>query len=185
MKTQIAMALFVLSIWSCNSPKTDEAKTETDREETPAVSVAQRPVEFADEKFSQSCKDAMMKLSAGDTDGFTNMFSDNAVYRWNNGDSLAGKPAIVKYWTDRRKNVITKLEFTDDVWLSLSVTDANEYDIPKGNWVLSWYTTHATYATGKSIQQSMHMLFHFNADGKVDEVIHYLDRGDIRVAAGK
>lgn len=185
MKTQIVVALSVLSLWSCNAPKTEEAKTETTATEAPAVAVAQRPVEFADEKLSQSCKDAMMKLSAGDVDGFTTLFADNAIYRWNNGDSLAGKPAIVKYWTDRRKNVIRKLEFTDDIWLSLKVTEASQTNVPKGNWVLAWYTTHATYATGKSIHQSMHMLYHFNPNGQVDEIIHYLDRGEVKAAAGR
>jgi hypothetical protein len=29
------------------------------------------------------------------------------------------------------------------------------------------------------------MLFHFNNEDKVDEVIHYLDRGPIAAAAGK
>ena len=184
MKTQIAIALLVLSVWSCNSPRTEDSKKETSAE-TPAVVVSQTPVEFADEKFSESCKDAMMKLSSGDVNGFTSLYADDAVYRWNNGDSIAGKPAIVKYWTDRRKNVISKLEFTDDIWLSLNVTEASKQDVRKGNWVLSWYTTHATYASGKSITQAMHMLFHFNPEGKVDEVIHYLDRGEIKSAAGK
>jgi hypothetical protein len=33
-------------------------------------------------------------------------FADNAVYYWNSGDSLVGKPAIDKYWRNRRANVL-------------------------------------------------------------------------------
>jgi hypothetical protein len=32
-------------------------------------------------------------------------FADNAVYYWNSGDSLVGKPAIDK-WRNRRANVL-------------------------------------------------------------------------------
>jgi len=182
MKKQLAFALCVIALWSCNAPKQEEApKTE----ETPAVAAAQRPVEFADQKYVDVCKDGMAKLSAGDVDGFINNYADNAVYRWNNFDSLAGKPAIAAYWKDRRSNVITKLEFTDDIWLSLAVTDASTTNVRKGNWVLGWYTTHATYKTGKSIHQAMHMLYHFDDAGKIDEIIHYLDRGAVQAAAGK
>jgi ketosteroid isomerase-like protein len=181
MKSQLILALSVLTLWSCNSPKPEE----TVKTETPAVAVAQRPVEFADEKYNNFCKEGMQKLAAGDVDGFLAAYSEDAKYRWNNGDSLVGKPAITKYWKERRGSVITKLEFTNDIWLPLTVTEANTEQVRKGTWVLAWYTTHATYKGGKSIVQSMHMLFHFNNEDKIDEVIHYLDRGPIVAAVGK
>jgi ketosteroid isomerase-like protein len=187
MKSQLMVVLFVFALWSCNVSTSEKpADSEPVVAETPTATVAQRPVEFADDKLSAICKEAMTKLAAGDVEGFTSLYADDAVYRWNSGgDSLAGKPAIVKYWTERRGNVITKLEFTDDIWLALRVTDANSTEVRKGDWVLGWYTTHATYKTGKSIHQAMHMLFHFNAQGKVDEIIHYLDRGEVKAAASK
>jgi hypothetical protein len=181
MKSQLIAALSVLAMWSCNSPKPEEAV----KTETPVVAVAQRPVEFADEKYTSLCKDGMLKLASGDVDGFLAAYSEDAKYRWNNGDSLVGKPAITKYWKERRGNVITQLEFTDDIWLPLTVTEASTINVPKGTWVLAWYTTHATYKGGKSIVQPMHMLFHLNSEDKIDEVIHYLDRGPITAAVGK
>jgi ketosteroid isomerase-like protein len=184
MKRQIAFALIVLALYSCNTPTKEEVKSETPSE-TPAVAVVQKPVEFADEKFNAICKDGMNKLAAGDIDGFLGNFADDIIYRWNNGDSLAGKPAVTKYWTERRKNVITKLEFSQDIWLPLTVTEASTQNVRKGTWVLAWYKADATYKTGKSMSQYMHMLYHFNNAGKIDEVIHYLDRGIVAAAAGK
>jgi hypothetical protein len=99
MKVQIALASFALMLWSCNEPKKEEAAKTEAVAETPVAEESQKPIEFADEKFSRICKDGMEKLSAGDVDGFLANFSDDAIYRWNNGDSLAGKPAITKYWT--------------------------------------------------------------------------------------
>jgi hypothetical protein len=44
-------------------------------------------------------------LTKGDMDAWMAEFADNAVY-WNSGDSLVGKPAIDKYWRNRRANVL-------------------------------------------------------------------------------
>ena len=183
MKRQIAFALGVLALWSCNSPKPADEPANTNVQ--PVAAEAPRPVEFADQKYVDICKDGMAKLSAGDVDGFINNYADNAVYRWNSFDSVAGKPAIAEYWKNRRQNVITKLAFSDDIWLALKVTDQSTQNVRKGNWVLAWYTTDATYKSGKSIHQAMHMLYHFNEEDKIDEIIHYLDRGAVQAAAGK
>jgi len=37
----------------------------------------------------------MAYLESGDIDGWMTEFANNAVYRWNNFDSLAGKAAII------------------------------------------------------------------------------------------
>jgi ketosteroid isomerase-like protein len=181
MKTLILSGFVCFVLLSCNAPK----KEEPVKEGTPAVAAVQKPIEIGDDKYVAVVKNVMDKLAAGDVDAFLDVYADNAVYRWNNGDSLAGKPAIAKYWTDRRKNVITKLKFSDQIWLPVKVTEASTDLVPKGDWVLVWYTTDATYKTGKSMRQSMHMVFHFNTAGKVDELIHYLDRGIVASAAGK
>jgi hypothetical protein len=57
-------------------------------------------VEFADAKY-----EALDDLTKGDMDAWMAEFADNAVYYWNSGDSLVGKPAIDKYWRNRRANV--------------------------------------------------------------------------------
>ncbi|MBK8280123.1 MAG: nuclear transport factor 2 family protein [Saprospiraceae bacterium] len=53
----------------------------------------------------QICRDgrqSIAALSAGDADGFVAGYADNAVYMFNNGDSLAGKAAIAEYWKRRK-----------------------------------------------------------------------------------
>jgi ketosteroid isomerase-like protein len=180
MKSQIALGLIVLALWSCNTPKPAEPV----KAETPAPE-PQKPIEFADDRYSNVCKAALAKLSTGDVDGFITDYADNAVYRWNSGDSLSGKPAIEKYWKDRRSNVISKINFTNDIWLPLTVTDASTQNVRKGTWVLGWFTTAATYKTGKSMTQNMHTLYHFNKDEKIDEVIQFLDRAPILAAMKK
>jgi hypothetical protein len=51
-----------------------------------------------------------------------------------------------------------------------------------GVWLLTWYRTYARYKSGKTMQQWMHADLHYNADGKVDRIIHYMDRGTIHSA---
>jgi hypothetical protein len=46
-------------------------------------------------------------------------YADNAIYRWNNGDSLAGKKAIHDYWLERRTKLIDSLHFSDEIFLRL------------------------------------------------------------------
>lgn len=107
------------------------------------------------------------------------------MYRWNNGDSLAGKKAIVDYWKARRSNVIKTIDFTDDIWLAVKVnTPANRYQAP-GNWVLGWFRTTAKYVTDKSMVQWIHTDYHINDDGKIDLCIQYVDREPINAAAKK
>jgi hypothetical protein len=60
-------------------------------------------VEFAD--ANRKVKKALDDLTKGDMDAWMAEFADNAVYYWNSGDSLVGKPAI-EYWRNRRANVL-------------------------------------------------------------------------------
>jgi ketosteroid isomerase-like protein len=61
-------------------------------------------VEFADAKYAERGK-SLRRFNKGDMDAWMAEFADNAVY-WNSGDSLVGKPAIDKYWRNRRANVL-------------------------------------------------------------------------------
>src|SRR3970040_2788798 len=87
-------------------PATTESAV-TDSTATKAIA----PVEFADAKYSEIGKKALDALSKGDMDGWMSNYADNAKYYWNSGDSLVGKPAIDKYWRDRRMNVIETITF--------------------------------------------------------------------------
>jgi ketosteroid isomerase-like protein len=60
-------------------------------------------------------------MAKGDMDAWIANYADDAKYYWNSGDSLIGKPAIDKFWRDRRANVIETLEFKNAIWLPIDV----------------------------------------------------------------
>ena len=164
----------ILFLFACNS-KTDAPMDEVAVVEVPAA-------EIGDGAHIESAKAGLAALSSGVLDAWFDQFADDAMYRFNNGDSLAGKAAIVDYWTKRRGEDITAISFANDIWLPVKVnTPANEMQAP-GDWLLGWYQVTATYKSGKSMTQWIHTDQHYNADGKVDIVIQYLDRASIMAA---
>lgn len=184
MKKTIAMAIAISSFFACMNQKTeDKAATTTD---SAAVATAKpQPVEFADAKYVDIGKMGNASLSAGNIDTWMNSFADNAVYVWNNGDSLAGKPAITAYWKKRRADVIDSINFTQDIWLAVKVNQPQQAIQAPGNWLLGWYLTSAKYKTGKRMAQWIHTAMHFDANDKIDRVIQFLDRAPINAATKK
>ncbi|MGL2963791.1 nuclear transport factor 2 family protein [Flavobacterium sp. RSB2_4_14] len=152
--------------------------------ETPAAETTEQPAEFADAKYTELGKKAIAAMTAGDMDGWTANFSDNAKYYWNGGDSLVGKPAIDKYWRDRRANVIESIAFSNDIWLPVKVNKPQRNE-SNGVWLLGWYDVTASYKKGKEMSQSMHILYHFDENDKIDQVYHYVDRVPIMAAMPK
>lgn len=180
MKKLIFGALASMLFISCNNEAAKEAAA-------PKDSTASKPAaaEFADAKYAGIGKAGIAALSAGNIDAWMESYADNAVYVWNNGDSLAGKAAIADYWKKRRSEVIDTIYFTNDIWLPIKVNQPQSVEAP-GTWVLGWYQTHATYkATGKSMTQWIHADLHFDSNDKIDRVIQYLDRAPIAEAMKK
>lgn len=175
MKKLTFIALFALGMWSCSQPKPEVAQT---------VEVKPQPMEFGDSKYSDMCKQGLTALTNKDIDSFVANMADNAVYRFNNGDSIVGKPAISDYWKDRTTNAIDKISFSKDVWLTIKVNESTQ-GVRTGNWVLAWFRVDATYKTGKSMTQTVHNLYHFDASDKVDGVTQFLDRAPINAAMAK
>lgn len=173
MKNLIALALLVGALWSCSQPKPEAT--------TPAEEPKPQPIEFADAKYSDICKQSLTALASKDVDAFVSSMAENSIYRFNSGDSIVGKAAITTYWKDRMTNAIDKLEFSNDIWLSLKVNESTQ-GVNTGNWVLGWFQVTASYVTGKSMSQNIHTLYHFNGNGKIDEVIQYMDRAPINAA---
>jgi ketosteroid isomerase-like protein len=143
------------------------------------------PAEIGNPELIEIGKAAIAAMSSGDIEAFASHYADDAIYRWNSGDSLSGKAAIYDYWSKRRGEEITSIVFEDDIWLPVKVnTPANAAQAP-GEWLLGWYRTTATYKSGKSMTQWIHADHHFNADGKIDHTIQYLDRSLINAAMTK
>jgi ketosteroid isomerase-like protein len=139
------------------------------------------PLEFADAKYSEIGKNALDALSKGDMDAWMSNYSDNAKYYWNRGDSLVGKPAIDKFWRDRRSNVIETITFSKDIWLPIKVNEKGNVPMD-GYWLLSWYQVTAKYKGGKTMSQWIHTTFHFDAQDKIDYVTQYVDMSAIDAA---
>jgi len=139
------------------------------------------PVEFADAKYTEIGKKSLEALSKGDMEAWMSNYADNAKYYWNDGDSLIGKPAIDKFWRDRRTNTIETIFFEKDIWLPIKVNEKGHIPMD-GYWLLSWYKTTAKYKGGKSMTQWIHTTYHFDAKDKIDMVNQYLDKSVIMAA---
>ncbi|WP_133242663.1 nuclear transport factor 2-like protein [Flavobacterium psychrotolerans] len=142
------------------------------------------PAEFADSKYEVIGKKSLMDLEKGDINSWVSAFSDDAVYKWNNGDSLVGKVAIVKFWKDRRANVIETITFKNAIWLPINVKEPQSVEKP-GIWLLGWYEVIVKYKKGKTMKQWIHTDYHFDANDKVDRVIQYIDRAVVNDALSK
>ena len=169
---------------ACNS---DSKTTESAEAKPGADAAAATPGDFelGDTKLVDIAKKHLAYLESGDIDSWMDQFADNAVYRWNNFDSLAGKAAITDYWKKRRTDVIDSMAFSMDIWLPIKVNKSQAPGQLTGNYVLAWYVTSAKYKTGKSMKQRIHTAFHFNENNKIDRVSQYLDRAPINAAMAK
>jgi ketosteroid isomerase-like protein len=164
----------------CNTDKPAEQK-----EEAAATTAAKtQPAEFADAKYSEVGKKSLSSLAKGDVDGWVADYADNAVFMWNGGDSLVGKPAITAYWKKRRAEVIDSLSFSDEIYLPVKVNQPQSVEAP-GVWLLSWARVDAKYKSGKKMNQLIHHVMHFNDQDKIDRVIQYIDRSVINAATAK
>jgi ketosteroid isomerase-like protein len=184
MKKTIALASAILMFIACSSPKSDD-KAPATNDSAVAAPAKPQPTEIADQKYVDIGKAGNAALSSGNIDAWMNTFADNAVYIWNNGDSLSGKPAISAYWKKRRGDVIDSISFSLDIWLAVKVNEPQNAAHLPGIWLLGWYQTKAKYKTGKSMGQWIHTAMHFDASDKIDRVIQFLDRAPINAASKK
>ncbi|CAN1566598.1 hypothetical protein MCETHM1_02940 [Flavobacteriaceae bacterium] len=144
----------------------------------------EKPAEFANPKYAEIGKKTLLDMEKGDMDSWMNVYADNAVYVWNSGDSLVGKPAIASYWKQRRVNVIESISFKNAIWLPIMVNQPQSTE-SKGVWLLAWYKTTAKYRNGKEMTQWIHTDYHFDSNDKVDRVIQYIDKAVINAAMPK
>lgn len=167
---------------ACNNG-TDSASIDSNADT--AKTTTSQQAEFANPKYVEAGKTAMAKFEAGDVEGWLSEYDDNAVFQWSNGDSIAGKPAIVNYWKNRRGNVIDSIDMSNDIWLPIKVnTPQRGPDMP-GVWLLSWHQVDVKYKTGKKLTFWVHTDYHYNANDKIDRAIQYIDFAPIKAAASK
>ena len=176
MKTKVFLVLtFSLLSWACTQPKPEVVEAPVD--------VTPPPAEFADPRFAEIGKHGLEALTSGDIDSYAADFAENAVYRWNAGDSVSGKQAIHAYWKDRMTNAIDKIVYDNDIWLPIKINQSQKGTVAPGVWLLSWIRATITYKkSGRTITQWIHTDYHFDSSDKIDLVVMYLDRAPINAA---
>jgi ketosteroid isomerase-like protein len=183
MKKLLGLIVCSALLFSCgDKPATEEKKESATGSETSATP---KDYEIGDMKFVDIAKKHTGYLEKGDIDSWMADLSDNAIYRWNNFDSLIGKPAITDYWKKRRTDAIDSMSFTSQIWMPVKVNVSQAPGHLTGSYALSWYIVTAKYKTGKSMKQRIHTVFHFDASDKIDRIFQYLDRAPINAAMTK
>jgi hypothetical protein len=181
MRCLLFLLLAPVLLFSC---KTRTAEGKGDPEDL-KFGMADGSAEFADTKFVQIGQRHSVMFETGNIEGWVGMFADNAVLQWSNGDSIVGKKAIADYWVNRRNNVVESIDLESDIWLPVKVNKPQqEVDLP-GVWLLNWHQFTTKYRNGKTLKGWVHTDYHFNADGKVDRMIQYMDRAPIMAITGE
>jgi len=188
MKKILALLAIPIILYGCSNAADDQKKKDEaaamPTEAAKPADAKPAPAEIGDPKYIGMGKGALSALSAHDVDGFTKDYADNVVYIWNNGDSLVGKAAVVKYWKDRFATVLDSLTFNNQIWLPVKVNQPQSIEAP-GMWLMSWYMVNAKYRTGKHMMQWIHTTLHYNAEDKVDRVLQFRDMAPIMAAMKK
>lgn len=183
MKKSIYFLLCIMLLYACADNSVAQ-NTETTAKDSINMA-SEKGYEFGDDKYSSLAKKGLDALGSGDVDAFALGFADDAIFRWSGGDSLNGKQAILDYWKKRRTEAISTLSYANEIWLVIKVnTPMVKTQLP-GNYALCWNMVTATYKTGKTMSQRMHMVYHFNDADKIDRVTQYLDRVPINNATAK
>jgi len=184
MKKMIGIFVCTVVLFACSddkkTPEDDASKMASE-----AAPAEMKDYELADNKYRDISKQGMDALAKGDVDAWLNNYADNAIFRWSGGDSLVGKTAIAAHWKKRRAEVIDSLSYSNEVWLPMKVNKSQAATQLTGNYALLWNMVHAKYKNGKTMSQRMHMVFHFDANDKIDRTTQYIDRVPINAATAK
>lgn len=181
---QILTAFLIMSILaSCDSKTNDQTEANSTAASTTNDSTEMKPVEFADAKYMDVGKRFLSTFSKGDIDGWMTDWSDDGVFLWSSGDSIVGKTAISDYWKARWSS-LDSITFSNDIWLPITVNEPQAVEAP-GTWLLGWYMFNEKFKNGKRIVQWAHDDLHFNDQGNIDRMIHYVDMAPIKAAMGK
>lgn len=170
MKNFLLLLLGSLLMWTCTSPKPETTEA-----------LLPPPVEFTDSTYMVIGKQSLAQLANGDVEGFAKDFADNIIFRWSNGDSLAGKQVVTDYWKERRSKTIDTMKIKQDIWLGVKANQPQPGVMP-GTYLFGWFNLDVTYVNGKTVNMWVHHVYHFNDDKKVAEVNQFLDRAPINAA---
>ena len=175
MKKVIPFAAVCLWLLSCNSDSAADKTGRNGMDTATTNSIA--GISIANRDFREIGRTHLGAFARADIDGWLDVFADNAVFIWNNKDSLTGKDAIAAYWRNRWSK-LDSISFSNQTWLPIELEGA-EIMQQQGTWVLGWYQFDASYKGNIKVTQWAHDAIHLNANDKVDRLIHFVDMGPI------
>ncbi|MFI5151896.1 MAG: hypothetical protein ACHQET_01100 [Chitinophagales bacterium] len=184
MKKILVLLFSYLAISSCgNQPSKEAPASSSDTTTSQAKPIP--PIEFADTRYGDMIMNSWGKFSNNDVEGWLSNFGSNANFYWSRGDSLVGKAAIMKWWKDRRGNVIDSISFYNQIVLPVKVNQPQAAIVRPGIWLFHWAQVHVKYKSKKSLSFFVHTDYHFNASDSIDQCIQYIDYAPINAAAKK
>lgn len=178
---KILLGVFISTfVLSCNDAKKEEPATAT----TPATGAAEakKPAsEVLDPSESDAVKNAFAAFAKGDWAGTAASYDDNVRHYTGAGDSLIGKQAVIDSYKALWQ-VIDSISFSPVIAMPVRVNESQSQYDRTGKWVFSWAFIHVKYKNAKKLNMWMHQDFHYGDNGKIDQVIQYLDQVPIREA---
>ena len=173
MKHILIGALFSLFLASCSDATTDKPKIAEAPDGMPTPAGTPGAYEFADAEYSEFANKNLAALESKDVDGYMSTFADNAILKWNSGDSIAGKVAITAFFKQLIEVDLDSVRFSNPIYLPVKV---NQGFAPPGNYLLSWHDMATTFKGGiKSVQQ-IHLVTHYDATDKIDYMSQFIDQ---------
>lgn len=177
---KILMGVFISTIvLSCNDAKKEEPAT------TPAAAASETKkaaTEILDPSEATAVQDGYAAFAKQDFDGATANYDDNVRHFTAAGDSLIGKQAV----KDSYKTLWERIDSIAFEPVIVFPVKINESAAPRyarvGKWVFSWAFVHVKYKNAKKLNFWMHQDYHYGENGKVDQVVQYIDRAPIMEA---
>ncbi len=179
MKKILFGAFISVLFFSCNDKAEEKTTSETS---APTTETKKPATEILDLSEADGVRAGSAAFTKGDIDGMTASFDDTVKYYFSGGDSLVGKQKVKDYYTGRWK-LIDSVMYSETILLPIRI---NESQSPQyatlGKWVLSWNLAHVKYKNGKWLHFWIHTDYHYTDAGKVNTVVHYIDRHPIMEA---
>jgi len=168
-----AMLSFILV--ACNDDKPIGSTINESSADSARTADAPKPVEFADAKYSEMANQNLAALQSKDVDGYMNAFADNAILKWNSGDSINGKVGITAFFKNLLERELDSLRFTNPIYLPVKV---NQGVVAPGNYLLSWHNMVASFKGGIKSEQQIHLVTHFDDNDKIDYMSQFIDQAE-------
>jgi hypothetical protein len=134
--------------------------------EFPYVANYSSRFEISDPKYSKTVLDVWKAYEMNNLDNISNYLADNISMILSDGTVINGKENFLTGIKAYRGSM-TNVKLSIDAWMTTRSTDKDEH------WVCVWGDEEQTMTDGKSQTISLHEIWRFNSDGKIDFLRQY------------